>query len=137
VWLKVPLLPVIVTVYVPVLVLLCTVIVSVDFPEVEIETGLRLAANPVGALADNVTVPVKPLRNVIVIVEVPWDPLLIVNDAGDAEIEKSGEVTCTVKLMVWLNDPLMPVTVTEFAPLLALLGTVMFSVDWPVVEIEV
>jgi hypothetical protein len=137
VWLKVPLLPVIVTVYVPVLVLLCTVIVSVDFPEVEIETGLRLAANPVGALADNVTVPVKPLRNVIVIVEVPWDPLLIVNDAGDAEIEKSGEVTCTVKLMVWLNDPLMPVTVTEYAPLLALLGTVMFSVDWPVVEIEV
>jgi hypothetical protein len=137
VWLRVPLVPVTVTVYVPALVLLCTVIVSVDFPEVEIETGLRLAANPVGALADNVTVPVKPLRAVIVIVEVPEDPLLIVNDAGDAEIEKSGEVTCTVKLMMWLNDPFVPVTVTEYVPLLALLGTVMFSVDWPDVEIDV
>jgi hypothetical protein len=100
VWLRVPLFPVIVTVYVPVLMLLDTVIVSVDFPEVEIETGLRLAVNPVGALVDNVTVSVKPLRAVIVMVEVPEDPLLIVNDAGDAEIEKSGEVTCTVMLMV-------------------------------------
>jgi hypothetical protein len=137
VWLRVPLVPVTVTVYVPVLVLLDTVIVSVDFPEVEIETGLRPAANPAEALADNVTVPVKPLRAVIVIVEVPEDPLLIVNDAGDAEMEKSGEVTCTVRLMVWLNDPLVPVTVTEYAPLLALFGTFMFSVDWPDVEINV
>jgi hypothetical protein len=137
VWLRVPLLPVTVTLYVPVLVLLDTVIVNVDFPEVEIETRLRLAANPTGALADNATVPVKPLRAVIVIVEVPEDPLPIVNDAGDAEIEKSGEVICTVRLMVWLNDPLVPVTVTEYAPLLALLGTVMFSVDWPDVEIDV
>jgi hypothetical protein len=137
VWLRVPLVPVTVTVYVPVLVLLDTVIVSMDFPEVEIETGLRPAANPAGALADNATVPVKPLRAVIVIVEVPEDPLLIVNDAGDAEMEKSGEVTCTVRLMVWLNDPFVPVTVTEYAPLPALLGTFMFSVDWPDVEIEV
>jgi hypothetical protein len=137
VWLRVPLLPVTVTVYVPVLVLLDTVIVNMDFPEVEIETGLRLGANPAGAVADNATVPVKPLRAVIVIVEVPEDPLPIVNDAGDAEIEKSGEVTCTVRLMVWLNDPLVPVTVTEYAPLLAPLGTVMFSVDWPDVEINV
>ena len=41
----------------------------------------------------------NPLRNVIVIVEVPKDPLLIVNDAGDAESEKSG-VTEAVKLVV-------------------------------------
>jgi hypothetical protein len=137
VWLRVPLVPVTVTVYVPVLVLLDTVIVNVDFPEVEIKTGLRLAANPAGALADNATVPVKPLRAVIVMVEVPWDPLLIVNDAGDAEMEKSGEVTCTVKLMVWLNDPLVPVTVTEYVPLPALFGTFMFSVDWPEAENDV
>ena len=69
------------------------------------------------------------MRAVIAIVEVPEDPLLIVNDAGDAEIEKSGVVTCTVRLMVWLNDPLVPVTVTEYVPLRALLGTVMVSVD--------
>jgi hypothetical protein len=131
VWVNVPLLPVTVIVYVPVLVLLATVIVTVDFPEVEIEVGLRLAVNPVGAVADSVTVPVNPLRAVTVIVEVPLDPLLMLKDAGEAEIEKSGEVTCTVTLVVWLSDPLVPVTVTEYVPLLALLGTVTVSVDWP------
>jgi hypothetical protein len=129
VWLNVPLLPVTVIVYVPVLVVLGTVIVSVDFPDVEIEVGLRLAANPVGAVADRVTLPVNPLRAFTVIVEVPEGPLLMFKDVGDADSEKSGDVTCTVTLTVWLNDPLMPVTVTEYAPLLALLGTVMFSVD--------
>ena len=70
-WFSVPLVPVTWIVYVPVLVLLATVIVNVDFPEVEIEVMLRLAVNPVGATADSVTVPVNPLRAVIVIVEVP------------------------------------------------------------------
>lgn len=128
--------PVTVIVYVPVLVLLATVIVSVDFPEVEIEVGLRLAVNPVGAVADSLTVPVNPLSAVIVIVEVPRDPLLMLKDAGDAEIEKSGEVTCTVTVMVWINDPFVPVTVTWYVPLLVLLGTVTFSVDWLDVEME-
>jgi hypothetical protein len=123
--------PVTVIVYVPVLVLLATVIVSVDFPEVEIEAGLNLAVNPVGTVADSVTVPVNPPRAVTVIVEVPDDPLLMLKDAGDAEIEKSGVVTCTVTLMVWLKDPFVPVTVTEYVPLLALLGAITVSVDWP------
>jgi len=109
----------------------------VDFPwDAEIEVGLRLAVNPVGAVADSETVPVNPLRKVIVIVEVPEDPLLMLKDVGDAEIEKSGAVTCTVTVTVWIIDPLVPVTVIGYAPLLALLGTVMFSVDWPDVEIE-
>jgi hypothetical protein len=129
VWLNDPLVPVTVIVYVPVLVLLATVIVSVDFPEVEIEVGLRLTVNPVGAVADSVTVPVNPLRAVTVIVEVPWDPLLIFNEAGDAEIEKSGVVTWTATLMVWLNFSLVPVTVTVYIPLPALLGTTTVSVD--------
>lgn len=63
-WLNVPLLPVTVTVYVPVLVLLPTVIFRVDFPEVVIEVGLRLAANPAGAVADREIVPVNPLTAV-------------------------------------------------------------------------
>ena len=117
--------------------LLATFIVRVEVPEVEIEVGLRLAVNPVGAVVDSVTVPVNPLRKVIVIVEVPEPPLLMLKDAGDADSEKSGVVTCTVTLMVWLNDPLVPVTVTEYAPLVALFGTVMFSEDVPEVEIEV
>jgi hypothetical protein len=117
--------------------LLATVIVRVDFPEVEIEVGFRLAVNPVGALADNVTVLVNPLRAVTVIVEVPEDPLLMLKDAGDADSEKSGVVTRTVTLMVWLNDPFVPVTVAKYVPLVALLGTVTVSVDEPEAENEV
>jgi hypothetical protein len=100
VWLNVPLVPVTVTLYVPLPVLLATLIVRVDFPEVEIEVGLRVAVNPDGAVADSATVPVNPLRAVTVIVEVPEDPRLMLKDAGEAESEKSGEVTCTVTLVV-------------------------------------
>jgi hypothetical protein len=55
----------------------------------------------------------------------------MLKDVGDAESEKSGVVTCTVMVTVWVKDPLVPVTVTEYAPLLAPLGTVIVSVDWP------
>jgi hypothetical protein len=125
----VPLLPVTVTVYVPLLMFLATVIVRVDFPEVEIEVELRLAVNPVGAVADNVTVPVNPLRAATVIVEVPEDPLLTLRLVGDAEMEKSGVVTVTVTVAVWLNVPLVPVTVTVYVPLIVPEGTVIVSVD--------
>jgi hypothetical protein len=114
--------------------LLATFIVRVDVPEVEIKVELKLAVNPVGAVAAKVIVPVNPLRAVTVIVDVPEDPLLMLKDVGDAEIEKSGVVTCTVTPTVWLNDPLVPVTITEYVPLLALLGTVTVSVDWPEVK---
>jgi len=124
-------LPVTVIVYVPVPVLLATFIVRVDFPAVEINVGLRLAVNPVGAVADSVTVPVKPLRGVTVIVEVPEFPLLMLRDVGDADSEKSGLVTWTVTVMVCIKVPFVPVTVTEYGPLAVLLGTVTFNVDWP------
>jgi len=116
--------------------LLATVIVRVDFPEVEIEVGLRLTVNPVGADADSVTVPVNPFRAVTVIVEVPECPPLMLKDDGEADNEKSGVVTCTETLMVWLNEPFVPVTDTEYVPLAALLGTVTVSVDWPDVVTE-
>ena len=58
-----------------------------------------MAVQPVGAVVESVTVSENPLRNVIVIVEVPEDPLPIVNVAGDADSEKSG-VTEAVKLVV-------------------------------------
>jgi hypothetical protein len=126
----VPLLPVTVTVYVPLLMFLATVIVRVDFPEVEIEVELRLAVNPVGAVADNVTVPVNPLRAATVIVEVPEDPLLTLRLVGDAEMEKSGVVTVTVTVAVWLV-PLVsvPWTVTVYVPAAVVDGTVIVSVD--------
>jgi hypothetical protein len=58
-----------------------------------------MAVQPFGAVVESVTVSENPLRNVIVIVEVPEDPLLIVKDAGEADSEKSG-VTEAVKLVV-------------------------------------
>jgi hypothetical protein len=45
--------------------------------------------------------------------------------------------TVTLTFAVWLNAPLLPVTVTEYVPVLALPATVIFSVDFPDVEIEV
>jgi len=105
VWFNDPLVPITVTVYVPVLVLLATLIVSVDFPEVENEVGLRLAVNPVGAVADSATVPVNPLRKVTVIVEVPEDPLLMLSVVGDADSEKSGVVEGAKLVVTGLPRP--------------------------------
>ena len=82
--------------YVPDLMLLETVIFSVDVPEVVIDVGVRLVVSPFGAVEESETSPVNPLRGFTVIVEVPEDPLLMVKDVGEAVIEKSGVVTCTV-----------------------------------------
>ena len=62
-------------------------------------------------------------------VEVPEEPLLTRKEVGDAEIEKSGDVTCTVIVVVWLNEPLVPVTVTGYFPAAVLDGTVIVNVD--------
>jgi hypothetical protein len=92
--------PVTVTVYVPDLIVLGTVIFSVDVPELVIDLELRLAVSPLGAVEESETVPVNPFRGVTVIFEVPEDPLLMVKDVGEAEIEKSGLVTCTVNVVL-------------------------------------
>jgi len=95
-----------------------TEIVSVDVavpPEVSVtEVGLSVAVTPVGAPeTERLTVPVKPLSEVTVIVEVPEPPCTIVRVVGEADMEKSGGVV-TVRLMVvvCVNDPLVPVTVS-------------------------
>jgi hypothetical protein len=112
--------------------LLGTVIVSVDLPEVAIEVGEKLVVNPLGEEdAESDTVPVKPLRALTVIVEVPEYPLLIISDVGEAEIEKSGVVTCTFTVMLCTTDPLVPVTVTGNVPAVCEAGTVIVSVEVP------
>ena len=75
-WLNVPLVPLTVTVYDPLLVPVGTVIVSVDVPDVWIGFLLKLVVQPVGALVESVTCPVNPLSAVTVMVEVPEEPLL-------------------------------------------------------------
>lgn len=59
--------------------------------------GLKLVVNPLplGTVAVSETAPVKSLMGVTVIVEVPDEELLMLKDAGEAEIEKS--CTFTVK----------------------------------------
>jgi len=80
--------------------LLGTVIVSVDVPEPPvIEDELSVGVNP-PPNALRVTVPVNPFRAVIVIFEVPDEPLLTLKLLGDAEIEKSGVVTVHVTVVL-------------------------------------
>jgi hypothetical protein len=57
------------------------------------EDGLRSAPKPGGADATNETVPLNPLSDVTVTVELPEFPVWIVKVDGDAEIEKSGVAT--------------------------------------------
>lgn len=87
-----PLMPVTVAEYVPTSVLVGTVMVNVDVPLGVIDVGLRLVVSPPDAVEVSVTWLVNPLREFMVIVEVPEDPALIVIGLGDADIEKSGVV---------------------------------------------
>jgi hypothetical protein len=111
--------------------LLETVIFSVDVPEFVIELEVKLVVSPLGADADSETVPVKPLRAFTVTVEVPEDPLLMVKEFGEAEIEKSGAVTCTFTVTLCTSDPLVPVTVTGNVPAACPAGTIIVSVEVP------
>ena len=111
-WLNPPLVPVTVTVNVPLLVVEGTLTVSVDVPEPVNAEGVAVAVNPPpDTLVDRLTVPVNPFRYVIVIFEVPDEQLLTLMLLGDAEIEKFGVVTVHVTVVLWLSEPLLPVTV--------------------------
>lgn len=72
--------------YVPVEVPLGTVTVTVDVPDVVIEVGLKAVVNPPVVVDESATVPVYPFRGDTVIVEVPWDPALMLRDVGEAEM---------------------------------------------------
>jgi hypothetical protein len=91
-----PLEPVTVTVYNPGAVPDGTGIDSVDEADPPDETvsevGLRLTIQPTGALVISETVPLNPLREVAVIVELPEVPAWTVKEDGEAETEKSGVV---------------------------------------------
>ena len=103
-WDSPPLVPVTETKKVPVLV---KVHDNVLVPEPVMVNGLRVHA---ALLADRLTVPLKPLRPVTVIVEVPAELTFTVTDVGLALIVKSW--TRNVTVTAWDVDPLVPVTVT-------------------------
>ncbi len=112
---RLPLVPVIVSVRVPVGVLDRVEIVSVEEPEPVTDVGLNDALVREGKpLTLKVTVPPNPLMAVTVTVVdvVPGCPTD--SDVGDAEIEKSGglvEVTTSFTVVEWLKLPDVPVIV--------------------------
>ena len=94
--------------------------------------GLSVAVIPGGAVVANPTALLNPLSDFTVIVEVPDPPRLIVKEDGDADIEKSGVTgagTVTITVVEWLNESLVPCTVTVYVPCTVPLGTVIKSVD--------
>ena len=88
----------------------------VEVPEPMSLVGVRVQMRPVegDTVEARLTTPAKPLTAVIVTVEVPATPALTVTLVKLVAIVKS----CTVKVMVaeWDRLPLVPVTVTVYAP---------------------
>ena len=109
VWLRLPLVPVTVTVADPVVAVVEAVKVRVLVPVVE--AGLKLAVTPAGKpLAASDTVPLKPFTGWTVIVLLPVPPCATERVAGFAVKEKSGFVPVTVRAIValWVRLPLVP-----------------------------
>ncbi len=90
-WLRVPLDPPIVRVYVPAATLLVVPTVIVAVPDVVIEEGLKLAVMPEGnPLAVSDTAPVNPFDAETVTLKEVLFPAPTVCEPGAAEMEKSG-----------------------------------------------
>jgi len=108
-WVRPALVPVIVTVKVP---LAEGVQDSVEVPEPVTLAGVSVHDRPVvgETAAVRLTTPANPLTGATVIVEVPAVPTVVVTAVGLAVIVKSWTMKVTVAL--WLRLPLVPVTVT-------------------------
>src|SRR6266478_7794687 len=128
VFVKLPDVPVTVTVTVPVVAVLLAVSVSV--PLLGVLVGLNEAVTPLGRPeADKLTLLLKPFCGLTVMVLVLVVPCAIVMLFGDAEREKFGgafTVRETVVLLVKL--PAVPVTVTVTVPVVAVLLAVSVNV---------
>ena len=106
--------PEIVTVYVPATADFEVVRVSVEFPDVVIEDGAKLAVTPLGKPeAPRVTDPLNPFRAPTVAVNAVDFPATTVCDEGEAEKLKSGfsvtALTVTLTLVLCTRLPLVPV----------------------------
>jgi hypothetical protein len=116
VWVRLPDVPVMVTVAVPPVAVAAAVNVNVlvDVPGF----GLKLAVTPLGRPeAENVTLPLNPFVGVIVTVLVPLVPWTSVKLPGDAEMLKLGTaVTVRLIVVVWVMLPDVPVMVTVVVP---------------------
>jgi hypothetical protein len=127
-----PEVPVTVTVTVPVAAVAEAVNVRVDEPGAVTDVGENEVLTPLGApLALRLTEPPKPFRLPMLIVLVPFPPWVIVTDAGEAEIEKSGVaagVTVSEMLLDRVVAPLVPVAWMVVVPVGVVPDTEIVSV---------
>ena len=121
------------------------VMVTVDVPTVAVElavnvntlvlvvlVGLNDAVTPLGnPEADRFTLLEKPLNLLTVTVLVPLPPCAKLSDDGEADSEKSGvavDEMVSVTVTVCESEPDVPVIVTAFAPVVAVLLAVKVTV---------
>ena len=125
---RLPDVPVMVTVDVPVVAVELAVKVSVLL--VLAGFGTKAATTPLGnPEADKVTVPLKPLAGVIVIALVPVFPCTTVKLLGLADKAKVGDAfTVCAMDVVWVKLPDVPVIVTVAAPVAAVALAVKVNV---------
>ena len=114
----------------------------VDDPEpgAGMELGLKLTVTLLGwPLADKEMAELKPPEIVVVMVEWPEFPGLIVSDVGDALMVKLGLVPVTVReiVVVSLVLPEVPVTVIGYVPGAVDEATLIVIVEVPAPVIEV
>ena len=135
---RLPLVPVMVTVYVPAGVAVVVVTDMVDEPDPVTEVGLKLALAPAGnPLALSPTTPANPPEPVIVAVyEVP-PPAVTVCEGGVAAMVKSpttGAFTTRFTEAVCVVAPLVPVMVSGNVPVGVVASVVTVSVELPEVS---
>src|SRR5215467_10403005 len=108
---------------------------SVDVPEPVTDAGLNVVDNrEPWPLALRLTVPVNPLTEPMLMLEVPVFPLLTVMLVGESEIVKSGcGAGFTIRLTVveCTRLPLVPVMVTVYVPAGVVVLVVTDMVDEP------
>lgn len=109
-------------------------------PGAAMELGLKLTVTLLGSpLADKAIAELKPPEIVVVMVDWPEFPGLIVSDVGDALMVKLGDVPVTVRetVVVSLVLPEVPVTVIVYVPGAVDEATLIDMVEVPAPVIEV
>ena len=139
-WVKPPLVPVMVIVWSPSSVLVPTATIMVEVPAPVRTSGLMFTVTPVGPVANKVMALSKLLDIAVAIVEVPELPWAMLSDAGDALMVKLGVAAVTFRetVVVSLLLPDFPVTVMLYVPVTVDEPTVivMIEVPAPVIEAE-
>lgn len=134
-WVKLPLVPVMVKVRVPVAALFATFTVRVEVPDPVTEVGLKVVVTRAPCpVAVRLTVPVNPFTAPMVTVVEPLAPRRTVMLAGESEMVKFGAgAGLTVRLTVVECDklPLAPVTVKVNVPVVVLVLVVIDKVLEP------